>query len=405
MIIKVRNTRELVVGLLGIFGELPKPKNIHEMFSTDYDIKKATLSKEVSLLKKRDIVSARKGFDGIRLKAPEGLVRLGVISEPLYLHYMVLSNGHKNRTGRGLRDLTKRNRDSALFAYRAGAYVDNLRLSYVNARHTLLKTSAREEDISSSHPDKYFERDGRPASLAELTHTLPAGEKFFYSSRIVKDILNDSGTRRIMLSKANGILCANGNTYSVYYVQEGTAAYSKTHEEQMRYLLREIHRNAYGKESEKYSDDVHPNGHAIFIAEDIEFIPELIHPKKRKYLTPGAVYGDYYILPSDERGRYVLNILSTERWEIKILDALYYDDELTLSRLSDGQINGVPSWEFMTCNFKKAEYILRNGSRHIHLICYPWQQKILEAMFPDYQSDFMIMGEKEQRELENAICR
>lgn len=402
MIITVHNTEEVVLGLLALCSELPKPKDLNEMFIEDYKIKKNTLSKSVSLMKKAGEVSARKGFDGIRIKSPEGLVRLGIISEELYLHYMVISNGHKIKSGKEKRELAKRNRDCTLFMYRSSAYVDNLRLDYnVN---TLIEANGDDAHSSCSTREKYFEKNGAPASVAELTHALPLEKKFFYTSRIIKDILNESGTKRIMLSKANGILCAGGNVYPSYFVQEGTAAYSKTHEEQMRFLAKDIHRNAYGEQSEKRFAAFHPNGHAIYVVRDEACIPELIQKKKRKYMTPGAVYGDYYILPCDSRGRFVINILSTPGWETKVLDTLYYDEELTLDKLSDGEIDGVPSWEFMTCNFKKIDYILRSGSRHIHLICYPWQQDILEQLLPKRQIDFMIMKENEQKEFADAIC-
>jgi hypothetical protein len=403
MIINVHNTEELILGLLALCSELPKPKELNEMFMDDYNIKKNTLSKSVSLMKKAGEVSARKGFDGIRVKSPEGLVRLGMLSEDLYLHYMVISNGHKIKSGRDKRELAKRNRDSTLFMYRCGAYVDNLRLNYkVN---TLSTVDDGSEDSPRYEFEKYFEQNGVPASVAELTKALPLDAKFFYTSRIIKDILNESGTKRIMLSKANGILCAGGNVYPSYFVQEGTAAYSKTHEDQVRFLAKDIHRNAYGDENERRFSAIHPNGHAIYIVENIRAIPELIQKKKRKYMTPGAVYGDYYILPCDNRGKFVINTLSTPDWETKVLDTLFYDDELTLDKLSDGEIEGVPSWEFMTCNFRKIDYILRSGSRHIKLICYPWQKELLESLLPKRQIDFMIMNDKEQKEFADAVFK
>ena len=98
-------------------------------------------------------------------------------------------------------------------------------------------------------------------------------------------------------------------------------------------------------------------------------------------------------------GEYIINLYGTESAAEKIKSSLYYSEERR--KKSDGEIDGLPSWELITSDFSKLKDIRR--CERAHVICYAWQKDIIDRLTPNTDIEYMVLSDNKLEELKNLI--
>ena len=372
MNIIANNTTEVLLALIALAGEIPKNIEIAE-------VSDKTLQNQISKAKKASILKVDTKHNRVRLKAPHGLEALENYSEELYLHYNMVSNNHQFQTSKKAVDSQKTFSKTVIQMLKCGYEIDNIRI--IHKSNHFGKNEEEKDEIDlvlgggllDIGMDK-FAANGEIVPLVESASLMTKNERRFYTSKYLKHgvSIND----RINISRISGILLSEGNLYNVYNLEDGSKIF-KSAETDMNEEIRKIYTSAYGKLPKGFE--------AIIITGMI--------PARTERLD--SIFSHYYFIPENEYGNLIIRILSCENWKAKLQEAIYGESSRD-SRI-DGIMNGVLSWELLTCEYNKVQRLKKiAGNNPVNFVIFGWQEDSIRVLTKGLNCSFQILTEEQE---------
>lgn len=247
---------------------------------------------------------------------------------------------------------------------------------------------------------------GNELSFTSILKTLTYEKAYFFSSKAVKKEEGEKGrgTGKINLSRLFGQLYSQGNSYSVFYVRNPIKEqWNIGSEKRAQTILATYHLIAY----KQPTTDVP----AIFLIDDEKHIPDLMrNPTKDMYrkITPNRVYRNFHILPMTDNGVDVLRILITKGYKNKIKRLLFRAEYSSDNSSIDAFIDKVPTYEFISGNFKKIDHIKEQSLYHgntVNIVCFKWQVDILKPLLKSFKLNIRTIEGKEKELLLDSMYK
>ena len=362
MQIQVKNLTEVIVGLISLAGEIPR--DIHIQGVAD-----ASVVNQINRLKKKQLIKHDAKHNRIRLRSPDGIDYLKNFSPDLYAHYMMISNNHQFQTGEKANENNRLFSECVLYMIQCGYQIDNLSILY---RPNIFgrgeeKTDEIDKVLSGGLFDlgcDVFLKNDAIVPLEEAV-ALTADKKFFTSRYLKKGYLV---TSRLNISAAAGMIVSHGNVYTVFFGREN-GRLNIPSERAMNTRIRELYKYAFGEEDFEQFSKEYPK--AIILTKNIS-------AQVKRMESFENLFRNHYILPIDENGARVLDLLTSENWQPRIRTGLYGEDN---NKICDGYFNNIPSWEILSCDFSKAKRVAKySGNSKTNFICFKWQEKLVKTL-------------------------
>lgn len=404
MQITLGNMNEYIIASISLAGELDKNLLITNTITDNY-------YKDTLYRMSKDKLITRKE-DRVRLLAPKGIDSLKK-QEDLYTHYMLMTTNHRTPKNRSEKARRQKLAQTVSAFIRKGMYIDNIQILHITNEFGKYPTKAIDENISLDRfmgqsriynvGERNFLKDSARISYFDMITNLEPGNAYFYTSKVIK-FFDESNinTVRIALSRTMGELLSNGNSYPIYYIKSLNEIWKKEIEKEVKFHIDKAHDLAFGKESLNRKRELHKGNQAIFLTDKKDLIEPICKmPLNTKNINPRTVFGEVYLLPNDEDGFYVMDLLLSENWEEKIIKSIY--GKKVTSGLPDAMINQKPSWELLSCNVGKLKKITSLNNKQIHIVCYEWQKEILTKILFKKEIEFKILSNSNMEKLYKNI--
>ncbi len=196
------------------------------------------------------------------------------------------------------------------------------------------------------------------------------------------DPLFAAGNESFRISSAAGIYCRKGVLYGVYAPSDIKRRISRTAESKFLERLSTYRQWAYGKEA-RYEAS---SREAVIITENIRLRDILSEGKG--FILPRILLKCFII--DLKHMELPLRIITSKGYREK-LKALIYGKEA--KEKEDGTAGGIPSYEFLSCEFKKLEEI-RKRPGPVHIICYPHQKEQIKECLLGKETEFFTVGDE-----------
>ena len=400
-------------------------------------------SKSERELEKHAFVSISRPHRRIRLKSPDGLLKLKELSGVLYRHYMDMTNEHRFPSAK--QDVLRcENIGRAnAFLLRHDCFIDNIKITNISnelgkkqtADTEALFAALGEMGITDRSIKKYT-NDNRNMMLS-----LEPEKRYFYNSKILKKNIEGDieGKREINIRQLNGSKCigtyfTGGKSYLLYYFSQIEGKSQTAAEKLFVNYLYTLHEGAYGKESRNEQIRKLKNGQAVIIVSDANLISSMFKSmlkvevvskgrqterekrnsngfvpvedtekvRKKKNFLPSRIFDSFHIFvdsrkKSEEEGvNYGFLMLSESEAEEKVKKIVYRNmAETKQGSPVDGYTeNGIPSWELLTGRYskilkiKKSRYRIKGQEeKRRHFICYRWQVPVIKELFEEEERE------------------
>ena len=257
MIINLYNTKELLIAVTGICGEISQDLTIPEVAD-------GTIRNCITAMRKEKIFFVNKKTRIVRFRwGKEGREGIKKIDSRLYAHYILMTNDHTFKSGEKNNERMREISEVSLFFLLSQKHVDNIKL-----RHSINNFVKLEQERIIVQDGKVFPDIGDILDIKSIIENIPEDEGYFYNAKIFKKVFSSNATSRINMSKAIGLYMSGGNTYTVYGQSLIQDKSTRTAEKAMRDFSFRASEYAYGKETMQENQRKAPNGSAIILIKD-----------------------------------------------------------------------------------------------------------------------------------------
>lgn len=364
-----------------------------------------------------------------RLKKPAGLNYLFKMSRTLYDHYIVISNEHEYRNDINYieRQIAQGKIITMLFINDIS--IDTIKTSYDNMLKrkspkstkrgggqsttlALSKSKTMGYGVQSIPPDATpIMKRGEPIQpplktfkATELSEHYAPTDTYYFTSKIIKNAIGESGKGSLNISRFTGVLMSKGGTYVMYQLNEDQTWIPKG-EQTVRRKIPEVMDKILNIEKPIKQKG---RGKCIVITDNYKIKDYIINkskPKKgRENVIPYNVYDNAYIIPYNKDGIKILKLLTEENWDIKVKSLLYPEKGIQLAqdekykRYSPDAYSPKfgYSYELLTCDIRKLHIILESIEKEkIHIVCFKWQEEELKELLKNKNITFTIITEED----------
>lgn len=373
MIINLYNTKELLIAVTGICGEISQDLTIPEVAD-------GTIRNCITAMRKEKIFFVNKKTRIVRFRwGKEGREGIKKIDSRLYAHYILMTNDHTFKSGEKNNERMREISEVSLFFLLSQKHVDNIKL-----RHSINNFGKLEQERITVQDGKVFPDIGDILDIKSIIENIPEDDGYFYNAKIFKKVFSSNATSRINMSKAIGLYMSGGNTYTVYGQSLIQDKSTRTAEKAMRDFSFRASEYAYGKETMQENQRKAPNGSAIILIKDNkrEYKKEVKAVIKSKNFLLDRIFTSYHLVPDGENGRKIIELIGKKDWQERLNRSLYGKNTEEHGKNDGYTKDGRRSWELLSCNYKKIREINKSVSpeEEIDIICFKWQRDLIEEL-------------------------
>lgn len=381
----------MILGLVGYEEKIRQENLLRALPEKD---RKYNLAIGKLLKQKKLKTVGGEGEKVLRLTLNKGVERLKEIDQYLYWHYQNFTGGHRFDGNENFKKRNKKQSDLMRYFVEQNMEVDFLRLEYEQnkiGRHKkekapLIKFNMVSEVFSS---DKHlFEKDGSLKPYGELLVLVEPHRQYFFSSKALRSItkFRESDEGRAMMYRIYGVMLGENNFYPVYYLESSKEEWFETIESEMRTVIEAKMEGAWTFEEIKKRQRRFPTGSSITYMKKNNLLVEILErnqkEKKSKYFFPPAIYSGAHMLPMNENEKDIRKMLLSRDWDLKLNKRLYDQNSISAAKgySEDAIVNGISSWEFLSCNATKLVEIFKFiiGREKVIIVIHPWQKPQVE---------------------------
>ena len=241
----------------------------------------------------------------------------------------------------------------------------------------------------------------RPYALPQLRkgvirRVIPANPSFY----IARDIKGNEcdNTDKTVFTRIVGMVFYPGGCHTVYNTRDAVMKWSGKGEYKAAYHFSELARCNAGLR------DVHS---ALLLGNDPNIALQTIMESDKAQKKPmrfDSIYHRIHFLPLNSNGTRLLQILTLQDWNERILDTLFETEQRQTGVMEyDACINGAFVFSYLDGDLARL-IRFRNGlrtetKRQLEVLCYPWQCEFLRS----YLGDRVILKTMSMEVLYNAI--
>lgn len=296
---------------------------------------------------------------------------------------------------------------SILAAMNAGLGIDNISLTYDNARGRKPNQKERGEKIEFGkklytgieHLHVFYENEGDEKYEMEYTEfvkRIPANHTNLFTNVKVKESrgLLENEIKAIIRSRTKGHIFGGHTGYAVYAMPTSVMPTSETDENVYGRYVSNVHRAACGRAPLQSGEFRAMNGNAIVICEDESLIQEIIAETSGRF-TLHKTFAHTYIVPMHSPN---LALITKDNWRDNKLEGLYDEDELShknkegFPSFCNAVVGGLPSMDMYAYDVNKIlkSFNLIKTASGLHIICSDYQEPVLREIYKEHADKVVI---------------